>query len=342
MTLEGNAAATFAGHQTFHPRFGWIKKGFDAASEDPEIFSRPDATVRLGVGKNMVDAIRFWCLSFRVLSRQPHPTFPRQSIAVPTRIGEALLGESGLDPYVEDPSTLWVLHWLAVSPVTNLPVWWSAFNDFPAVEFEEADLLRFCLEEAGSTTWSQPNESSVRKDVDCLLRMYSKKEARGRQTLDDLLDSPFRELGLVSPAPAARGAYRFNRGPKANLPALVVLYTALDYVARTQPDANTISVHRLTSEPGSPGRLLRLTETALLEALEESVPVVMSLGLASPAGSTQLVLDAAAENLALAALLAHHETRGRDVHAIPAGAVAGPQSREPIEGAQLLAGGSAA
>ena len=337
MTLEGNALPTFAGHQTFHPRFGWIKKGFDAASHDPEVFNRPDATVQLGVGKNMVDAIRFWCVSFRVLARQPHPAFPRQSIAVPTRIGEALLGEDGLDPYVEDPNTLWILHWLAVSPVTNLPVWWSSFNDFPAVEFEEADLLRFCIEEAGSTTWSRPNESSVRKDVDCLLRMYSKKEARGRQTLDDLLD-----LGLVSPAPATKGSYRFNRGPKANLTPLVLLYMALDFVARTQPDANTISVHRLTSEPGSPGRLLRLTETALLEALEESVPQIMSLSLASPAGSTQLVLHAAADDLALAALLAHHETRGRDVHSIPGGSVAGPRSRAATGEGTLRAGGNAA
>ena len=342
MTLEGNASATFAGHQTFHPRFGWIKKGFDAAREDPEIFNRPDATVRLGVGKNMVDAIRFWCIALRVLSRLPHPTLSRQTVVVPTRIGEALLGDDGLDPYVEDPNTLWILHWVGISPLTNLPVWWSAFNDFPAVEFEEADLLRFCMEEAASTTWSMPKESSVRKDVDCLLRMYTKKEARGRQTLDDLLDSPFRELGLISPAPAAKGAYRFNRGPKANLSAMVVLYTALDFVARTQPDANTISLHRLASEPGAPGRLLRITEAALLEALEDSVPRVMGLGLASPAGSTQLVLDAPSENLALSALLAHHETRGRDVRSIPAGAVAGPHARDAVGSAQLLLGGSAA
>ncbi|MCT7964099.1 DUF4007 family protein [Laspinema sp. D1] len=48
----------FARHETFHPRFGWLKKGFDKAKEDPGVFLAEDAPVRLGVGKNMVRSIR--------------------------------------------------------------------------------------------------------------------------------------------------------------------------------------------------------------------------------------------------------------------------------------------
>lgn len=44
----------FARHETFHPRFGWLKKGFDRASDDAEVFLRDDAPIRLGVGKT-------WC-----------------------------------------------------------------------------------------------------------------------------------------------------------------------------------------------------------------------------------------------------------------------------------------
>ena len=29
--------------------------------DDSDVFSQPDALVRLGVGKNMVASIRFWC-----------------------------------------------------------------------------------------------------------------------------------------------------------------------------------------------------------------------------------------------------------------------------------------
>ena len=48
----------FARHETFHPRFGWLKKGFDKADDDNLVFSKESAPVVLGVGKNMVKAIR--------------------------------------------------------------------------------------------------------------------------------------------------------------------------------------------------------------------------------------------------------------------------------------------
>src|SRR6266542_85500 len=176
------------------------------------------------------------------------------SIAVPTPLGRVLLDEdNGLDPYLEDPSTLWVLHWQAVSAITVLPVWWSTFNNFSALEFTENDLFRFCVDEVASTSWPQPKESSIHKDVDCLLRMYTRRDTRGRQTLDDLLDSPFREIGIIQPAPAGRDTYRFIRGAKPSLSAAAVTYACLDYLATTDPGSRTASLIRLTSDPGSPG-----------------------------------------------------------------------------------------
>jgi hypothetical protein len=59
-------APVFARHETFAVRSGWLKKGFDAASDDEAIFLDDDAPLRLGVGKNMVRAIRYWCHAFKV------------------------------------------------------------------------------------------------------------------------------------------------------------------------------------------------------------------------------------------------------------------------------------
>ena len=53
----------FARHETFHPRFGWLKKGFDKAIENSAIFSEESASTALGVGKNMVNAIRYSAMS---------------------------------------------------------------------------------------------------------------------------------------------------------------------------------------------------------------------------------------------------------------------------------------
>ncbi len=76
MSLEHSATPMFANHQTFHPRFGWIKKGYDAAVSDPDVFNQADAPVVLGVGKNMVEAIRLWATAVHVIARVPNLTGP--------------------------------------------------------------------------------------------------------------------------------------------------------------------------------------------------------------------------------------------------------------------------
>ena len=41
---------------------------------------------------------------------------------------------------MEDPGTLWLLHWLLLARPSRLPVWWLVFNEFNAVEFDDNDL----------------------------------------------------------------------------------------------------------------------------------------------------------------------------------------------------------
>jgi hypothetical protein len=90
----------FGLHQTFPPRFGWFKKAYDQALTNNAIFSDSDATVELGVGKNMVDAIAFWSLAFRILKAEQ---ISKKTSAVysSTEFGSLLFGEDGLDPYLE-------------------------------------------------------------------------------------------------------------------------------------------------------------------------------------------------------------------------------------------------
>jgi hypothetical protein len=293
----------FVGHQTFHPRFGWVKKAFDGANTDPEIFNRKDATVRLGVGKNMVDAIRFWGLALKVIKRTAVSGSKKESWTTPTKFGAALFDSTtGLDPYVENPSTLWLLHWQALSAESSLPVWRIFFNEYSAVEFTGAEFLRFVDEQISGTTWKKPVEASLGKDFDCLIRMYSRKAARGRQTIDDLMDSPFRQLGLVIPSPSGPDAFRFALGEKPFLTDEVIVYASLDYLARTDSNSKTITTTRLTSDSGSPGRLFKISEERINTALENCVAYIECLEIASPAGATQLVVDGDINAIALLTL----------------------------------------
>ncbi len=121
---------TFARRETFHPRFSWLKKGFDRASVDSEIFLREDAPVRLGVGKNMVRSIWYWCSAFKLLQDDQL-----------TEFGQQLLGADGWDPYLEDPASLWLLHWKLFEYPCQATAWNFAFNDFRQVKFTAEDLF---------------------------------------------------------------------------------------------------------------------------------------------------------------------------------------------------------
>ena len=310
MSIEMTAETTFAAHQTFHPRFGWIKKGFDAALKDPTVFTQPDAPVTLGVGKNMVEAIRFWTSAFRVLAKVPNPERPRVAMSVPTNIGMAMLGPDGIDPYLEDPTTLAMLHWLALSAPSQLPAWQVVFSEFSAVEFEPSALVEAVEEQVSATTWKSPNRSSLTKDADCLLRMYSVRETRNRESIDELLDSPFRELGLIVPAPGRPGAFRFNLGSKPALTATAVTYACLDFARCTDQHASTMSMSRLLNDELSPGRVFKLTDESLRNYLTEVTESVDGLGVATPAGSPQLVMREPAEDLAATLMMQHLDTRG--------------------------------
>jgi hypothetical protein len=50
----------FGRHETFPLRYSWLTKGIQALLADPGVFQSDEATVTLGVGKNMVSAIRYW------------------------------------------------------------------------------------------------------------------------------------------------------------------------------------------------------------------------------------------------------------------------------------------
>lgn len=306
MRLADAAVPTFARHETFHLRYGWLKKGFDRTVENPNVFNNPEATVLLGVGKNMVRSIRFWALAAKILAEAPNPSRPRVPLVRPTPIGRAVLGARGWDPYLEDPATLWLIHWLLHAPPTMLPVWWSAFSELTAIEFTAEDLTNFCQGRVDATgEWGTPNRSSIAKDVSALLRTYARSDGSRRAGIEDLLDGPLRELALIRPG-AAPGSSRFVVGPKASLPASIVGYAVLDYLARTESAGSTATMAKLSTEPGSPGRIFKLTEKALFEALTDAAAIMPELTVASPAGALQLAWDDDPASIATQLLIAYY------------------------------------
>lgn len=289
--LADAARPTFARHETFPLRFGWLRKAYTAAQSNSTVFSQATATVDLGVGKNMVNAIRYWAQAYKILEEAPNPARPRMPLLVPTQFGCRLLDDDGWDPWLENPGSLWLLHWQLLKPPSLAPAWWAAFHLFTPEQFEEQQLVEHVIELTAAAGWNTVIESSIKKDVDCLLRTFALRRV-GRQTMDDLLDCPARELGLLELAAGEAKSWRFVTGAKPSLPAAIIGYACLDYLADVAPGESSISVARLTSDPGSPGRAFRLTESALFQALGEVAADQRShLRVLEPGGFRQLVLE---------------------------------------------------
>ena len=288
MRLLDATKPMFARHETFHPRYGWFRKAYRFTTTDPHIFSREDAPVRIGVGKNMVRAIRFWGCAAKLIEEKERTSNRRGSDLIPTALGDALFGGSGWDRYMEDPGTLWLLHWLLLAPPSLLPVWWIAFNDFHALEFDDDDLVGAVRAQIETVAeWNTPHLSSLKKDVGAMLRTYAPAERTGRSSIDDVLDCPLRELNLVGRS-VGTNRYRFALGSKPTLPAAILGYAALDYGARTSIGGNTVTLGRLVHEPGAPGKVFKLNEGELLAAIEPLARESDAIALTTSTGAVQL------------------------------------------------------
>ncbi len=302
MRLFDACEPMFARHETFHPRYSWFRKAYAYVSTDPKIFSREEAPLLIGVGKNMVRSIRFWGLASKLIETVEANTRGRSTELVPTPLGHTLFGEFGWDPYMEDPGTLWLLHWLLLAPPSLLPVWWIAFNNFPAIEFKDDELLNFIMTKLGSVAdWRMPHPSSLRKDVSALLRTYSPGEPSGRLGIDDVLDCPLRELSLISQESSSK-KYRFADGLKVDLPPEVIAYSALSFVSCSRTGGNTVTLGILANESGGPGKVFRLTEREILVSLELLVRKIDTLELSSSTGSVQLSWTGNVDDTALEVL----------------------------------------
>ena len=276
----------FARHETFHPRYGWLKKGVDLIANNPSAFTNKDVHMELGVGKNMAHAIRYWCEAFGLINSTKNSLKQTVFALTPTAL-ELITGATALDPYLENTATLWWLHYNLIK-TQKATTWNFAINHFgrPSFTAEQflGDLKRFVQAQYPD---QKVAESSLVKDVNLFLRMYTYDEKAPFH--EDSIDSPFVELGLLS----KRGeTYNFVTGAKPSLPDAIIAAACLDF-ATTRPTqgisgAKSISFTELMNADGSPVKAFRLTENTLYDALEDVCEEFAVLFISDTAGVKQL------------------------------------------------------
>jgi len=247
---------TFSGHETFHCRTLWLKKGYDFLTTSGNRFANADAIVELGVGKNMVSAIRYWMRSCAITDEQD----------VITEFGHNLLHkDTGLDPFLENTISLWLLHYNLVTH-EKASLYSLVFNTLRRRKavFTKKDVIQ-AIEHECRQHELVLSANTIEADVDVFVKMY---KSVGRSTnIEDDCSGLFVELGLLSEIrreDSSEVFYHLHSSKEVDVPAELVLFVLLQDTSRT-----SFQFDMLLHNAHAPGSIFLFTPDTLLEKIQE-------------------------------------------------------------------------
>jgi len=282
-------AMEFGGHESFPFRYGWLKKAVDVLQEKPEVFFEDNAIILFGVGKNMVRSIRHWGVATTVLDEVPNDSDSRRRIkVVASEFGKRLLDDNGWDPYLEDPASLWLLHWLLLSNYrAKATTWYLAFNLLHTAEFTKQQLQELVHENLVYRGHDR-SPNTIRRDVNCFVQTYNAAPSDEDDIVASQYRCPLTELGLVREMENGQ-LYRFVVGAKPSLPPEIVGFALLTYMQVQDTDQRTLSVEKCLWAEGSPGQAFKLDEESLMRYLAELEEITQgAIGTTDTAGLKQV------------------------------------------------------
>lgn len=278
----------FSGHETFACRFAWLPKAVRLIARNPSALSDDEqAILELGLGKNMVRALRFWLEAFDVASGKAGAWS-----LLP--FGEALLGHDGLDPYIERVETQWLLHWRLSTAVENpLFAWRHILYRRMRPDFTRSELLAEMRTE-GERLGCEHSDVTLLQHADVFIHSYL--GSLNPASPEDALDGPLVDLGLLRRLGRRRGADRIEpvftltRIPIGEIGGGVVDYAIASYWTARRAGESVVTFRDLAHGEGSPGAALRMDTDDLRDHLERS-PRLWSYRPSGDAGSVTAVVN---------------------------------------------------
>ena len=184
----------FRAHDTFFIRKGWLSKGMKAVYNAPDVFVSKEKNPmdELGIGANMVKALRYW-LQVVGLTSEPKAGKRNQSF---TELGELVYSK---DRYIEEVGTLYLLHYMMVTNQEEATTWYYFFNEFGLKEFNRDDFVRMLQSHITMNGEEKKPDRTLNDDFACLMNTYVPryKSNPSKVSAENNIDCPFGELGLV-------------------------------------------------------------------------------------------------------------------------------------------------
>ena len=275
----------YSGHETFACRYAWLIKAVTAVAAEADILTtkrEDDAMSELGVGKNMVRSIRFWAEAVGVLRscENGHAVsdFGRKLFfEAGSRHGKK---RDGLDPYLEDIRSLWLVHWrLATNKEALIFAWDFLLNRFQEPDLHTAAVLRAFDKELASRKISK---GSMEQLWNVFLHSYVPTHGRKGEVREDNLDCPLVELDLLIPSGfvessshsgRAEAKFAFRRESKPEIGGGLFAYCLSEFWQNHHQQEKSVTMHLVANGHGSPGQVFKLPEDDIrnrLLAIDES------------------------------------------------------------------------
>jgi len=266
----------FSGHETFQCRHFWLKKGYDFLAQNGDVNSN-ESLVKLGVGKNMVASIVHWMKAFKLIADGQFNT-PQEKL---TQLANILFGENGLDPYLEDKGTLWLLHFQLLNGNYST-IYKMIFDDFRktrvSTEFTSRQIFDFISRKLILEGHSV-SENTLQTDIKVFLRNYLPSHKKDSKTLEDDYSSVFIGLDLISAVPDVlvdgEQLFSLDYDKKSELPEAILLFCILNCFEGQvsipfHEIQNEVSDLFLCNREGTDEKLLKLQEKGLLVYKEDA------------------------------------------------------------------------
>lgn len=305
-SLINNIKPTLSGHDTFPLRYGWIKKVYDqidSQSEAVNVFAQETAIADFGVGKNMLNAMKFWSAHTGMIVRNDgkyinsvDSTLEVDNTALDADASYTsrhinnfynahnFFSDEGIDPYLESPSTIWLLH-LALVTNPNLVTYYWFFNINTKSELTREDFARLLIDFLQDHRLKIPSASTVKRDIECFIQNYTAKQRKANEDFESALEGPLVELGLMTRV--NKQSIRALRGEKNTLSLSVFIYALIGFWRDHNGAADTLSLEMCTYDECSPGRVFMLDEEAIIGYAEQLQDSGYTLAWTQSAGIRQ-------------------------------------------------------
>lgn len=249
---------TFSGHDTFHCRHLWLKKGYDFVASGNK-FSEESAVITLGVGKNMVSSIHYWMKAFGLLNKDGELT----------EFANYFFSKEGKDPYLEDNTTLWLLHYNLVK--TNLASLYNLlFNELrkEKIEFSKDNVISFLERKSSEVGFTMFNAKTVASDFEVLTKMYIRSIEQSKDK-EDTLSGILTDLNIIQEerrkvADKTVNYFSIPNSDKKEIPNEVLLFTILD----NERIGNSVNLNNIFQDENQAGNVFAITRKSIMEKLE--------------------------------------------------------------------------